>query len=102
MTCPACGGQHLAGHPAGLLVFQHTLTCVHGVAEDQTKAADSTRAGCGCHPRIRPTTPTERALLLALGLTLPAALDTYVSHPTPIITRREWPTLTTTAAVGQG
>jgi hypothetical protein len=44
----------------------------------------------------RPASDTEKALLAALGYTIPDDLTTRVSFPSPLVRRRRWPALETT------
>lgn len=94
MHCPSCGGQHLAGHPAGWLAWKHTNTCELGRAEDATRHADYLRTR-GRHGYRRPTTDAERTLLGALGHEPAEDQVTRVSPLVPSVIRRYWDDLET-------
>lgn len=89
MICPSCGGQHLAGHPAGWLAWQHTTTCELGQAEDATRHTDYLRTG-GSHGYQRPATDAERTLLVTLGHSPVEKQMTRVSPLVPSVIRRYW------------
>lgn len=82
-TCPECSGPLLPGHPAGLVYRHATLSgCSLQDAEDARLVADKERAG------PRPTTPTERILLAAAGITVPEDGTCLVEWITPGCRRR--------------
>ena len=88
ITCPECGGEQMANHPAGALVFQHTSTCSLGIAEDSTQIADSDRARVLGPMFTRPATEAERTLLSAWPTPVPAVLWCRVTYVTASIRRR--------------
>lgn len=89
-NCPECAGPWWPAHPAGVLTFQHQITCTILVAEDTTRAADRTRPDSR-----RPATPTEKALLGHLGWTdITADLQTHLQHVTRSVVRRDFPDAT--------
>jgi hypothetical protein len=89
-TCPACQGEQLWLHPGGWLSIDHTNACPLRAFEDSLALADRDR----CRTNFtRPATDTERALLSALGLALPAVLDTHVRYLSVGVRSRTWPTL---------
>lgn len=107
LTCPTCSGQQLPGHPAGMLLIRHELTCSLLAAEDPTHVADADRAvylrGA---PFIRQSTTAERELLGANGFQqqidgaaapIADSLRTLVQVriPTGSIVERSWPELWT-------
>lgn len=60
-TCPVCGGSQFAGHPAGWLSIDHTISCSIRDAEDATRAADYARG----YPA---GSPTERSIAVDVPL----------------------------------
>jgi hypothetical protein len=64
-ACPTCGGLWLYG-----LTFDHVVTCALRAADDATVAADYWRLGfhSASYSMVRPATPTEQTLALALGM----------------------------------
>lgn len=84
-ACPECGGPQLVPHPAGLVYRHATLSgCSLQDAEDARLAADQGRYG------PRPTTPTERILLAAAGITVPEDAQCLVEWITDGVRRRTW------------
>lgn len=85
-TCPECGGPQLVPHPAGLVFRHDTLGgCTLQDAEDATQVADKERGGGS-----RPTTPAERTLLAAAGITVADDAMCLVQWLSPGIRRRTW------------
>ncbi|WP_347057269.1 hypothetical protein ABC795_11225 [Blastococcus sp. HT6-30] len=85
-SCPECGGANIPNHPAGPIVFKHdTLAgCSLQAAEDARVVADQSLEG------DRPTTPTERLLLAAVGLTIADDATCLVEWLSPGVRRRTW------------
>ncbi len=90
VTCPQCGGEHMPGHPGGLLYWRHEMTCPLLAKEDSRALADSTLAHARGWPFDRPVTDTERVLLSALGYELPDDAVTTVDYLTTAVRRRRW------------
>jgi len=85
-TCPECGGPLMLDHPAGLVYRHHTMAgCSLQDAEDSRLVADKDR---GDGPR--PTTPTERTLLAAAGITVADDALCLVEWLSPGVRRRTW------------
>lgn len=72
-VCPACSGEQLPDHPAGVLAIRHTNVCTIRAAEDSTTANDAEHG-----ERLRPATTAERTLLDALGYAVPAEVTTEI------------------------
>lgn len=69
---------------------QHSDFCAHGV---QWRYEYDEATGYECDYFERPATDAEKALLTALGYTVPADLITKVSFPSGAVRRRRWPAL---------
>ncbi|MFQ1000468.1 hypothetical protein [Modestobacter sp. SSW1-42] len=84
-SCPECGGEQLSPHPAGLVFRHRTLAgCSLQDAEDSRLVADQNFYGA------RPTTPTERTLLAAAGITVSEDATCLVEWLSPGVRRRTW------------
>ena len=104
--CPACNGEQIPDHPAGILVYKHrTPSCTVQALEDARMVADKDRAlplparplGTGNYSEAtftRPATATERTLLISQGYAVPVDLSTNVEFLTRGVRNRTWPTLT--------
>lgn len=107
MSCPACCGPVLPGHPGGWLAIRHQAACYLYEAESQTHAADLVRLdtgtpgpNTGAHPAIikagvlrRSLTPAEIELLTAFGHAPGENTVTHVSRVTRSVLHRSWPDL---------
>jgi hypothetical protein len=99
-ACPSCGGPSRIADVSRFdpLRIAPVLGCDVLAAEDATRAADHQRMHPG-RSFTRPATPTELALLTALGWTdatgQPPTSDTRteVGHHSPGVRLRAWPDL---------
>ena len=102
MPCPSCGGLSQPGHPAGPLGgWHHAQTCPLLALEDGRAVADADTLDRR-RVFVRPSTPTESTLLVALGWTwsTTAALQTTVIRRTASIRGRVWTDATAPTTTG--
>lgn len=100
-ACPSCGGLQMVGHPAGLLAWRHTMTCLLRTHEDARHIADLDLLTWGTY-HWRAATATEQTLLTAAGHDLDpsAALVTALHRLTTGVIQRAWPALTPVTDTG--
>jgi hypothetical protein len=92
-VCPGCGGPRLHPHPAGSIIFQHRAgDCPLLRLEDSRRLADIRMAANRGWPFHRPVTPTERALLHAVGYSVAVDAECTVWLVTDSIPARSFPT----------
>lgn len=67
-ACPDCSGERMPNHPAGPLVFDHSLQCDVRRAEDGRRVADADLVADALGWECRDATFTEVELLGVLGV----------------------------------